>query len=215
VAEAFRTLRSAVVFAGVTPTPKVVVVTSAVAGEGKTVTSLNLAAALAEAGGRVVLVDGDLRRPGCHRLLGVDDEAPGLSAVLAGEAALEHAVRTLAELRLAFLPAGRTPSNPAALIGAPRLREVLGVLAAGYDFVVVDSPPVLPVTDALVLGREADAVVLVVKGHETPREMVRRARDQLRQANAHVLGATVNDVDLGWSDLYAYGRYYTPLEEVA
>ena len=215
VAEAFRTLRGAVVYDGGRPAPKVIVVTSAVAGEGKTVTSLNLAAALAEAGARVVLVDADLRRPGCQRALGVGEDVPGLGGVLAGTLELEQGVRTLDEPRIAFLAAGPAVPNPAALIGGPSLRDALLMLAAAYDFVVVDSPPVLPVTDALVLAREADAVVLVVKGHDTPREMVRRARDQLRQADARVLGLTVNDVDLGWSDLYAYGRYYASLREVA
>ncbi len=88
------------------------------------------------------------------------------------------------------------------------MRDALELLRERYDFVILDSPPVLPVTDAVVLSREADGVVMVVKGHDTPRELMRRARDQLVQANAHLLGAVVNNVDLGWGDLYFYNRYY-------
>ncbi len=88
------------------------------------------------------------------------------------------------------------------------MREVLDLAREEYDFVILDSPPVLPVTDAVVLAREGDGVVLVVKGHDTPRELVRRARDQLALAGAHLLGAVVNNVDLGWGDLYFYQRYY-------
>jgi Mrp family chromosome partitioning ATPase len=88
------------------------------------------------------------------------------------------------------------------------MRDALEELREEYDFVILDSPPVLPVTDAVVLGREADGAVLVVKGHDTPRELLRRARDQLLQANVHLLGAVVNNVDLRWGDQYFYGRYY-------
>jgi Mrp family chromosome partitioning ATPase len=88
------------------------------------------------------------------------------------------------------------------------MRETLEDLRGEYDFVILDSPPVLPVTDAVVLGREADGAVLVVKGHDTPRELLRRARDQLFQASIHLLGAVVNNVDLRWGDHYFYSRYY-------
>lgn len=88
------------------------------------------------------------------------------------------------------------------------MRALLDDMRSQYDFIVLDAPPVLPVTDAVVLAREVDGVVQVVKGHDTPRELVRRARDQLAQANAHLLGAVINNVDLGWGDLYFYNRYY-------
>jgi Mrp family chromosome partitioning ATPase len=88
------------------------------------------------------------------------------------------------------------------------MRETLEKLRDSYDFLILDSPPVLPVTDSVVLAREVDGVVLVVKGHDTPRELIRRARDQLVQANTRLLGAVINNVDLGWGDLYFYNRYY-------
>ena len=95
---------------------------------------------------------------------------------------------------------------PAELVGSTRMRDLLGELRSQYDYVILDSPPTLPVTDSVVLAREVDGVVLVVKGHDTPRELVRRARDRLVGAGAQMLGAVVNNVDLGWGDLY--NRYY-------
>jgi len=107
-----------------------------------------------------------------------------------------------------FVPAGPAAPNPAELVGSVRMRDTLEELRDAYDFIILDSPPVLPVTDAVILAREADGVVLVVKGDDTPRELVRRARDLLIQANPHLLGAVVNNVDVGWGGLYFYSRYY-------
>ncbi|HEY2389523.1 MAG TPA: polysaccharide biosynthesis tyrosine autokinase [Candidatus Binatia bacterium] len=206
-AEAFRSLRTAVLFSTPATPPKVIQVTSGGAGEGKTVSSLNLATALAEAGSRVLLIDVDMRRPACHHALGVD-KTRGLSSFLAGQLQLDDVIQTLAAPRIFFIPAGPTPPNPAELVGSQRMRDALQTLREQYDFVILDSPPVLPVTDSVLLSREADGVVLVVKGHDTPRELLRRARDQLIQANARLLGTVVNNVDLGWGDLFFYNRYY-------
>src|SRR6185369_6554854 len=207
IAEAFRSLRTAVLFSSPAMPPKVIQVTSAGAGEGKTVSSLNLATALAEAGSRVLLIDVDLRRPACHRSLGVDKER-GLSTFLSGQVQLNDVIRPLAAPHIYFVPAGPTPPNPAELVGSQRMHDALETLRTQYAFIILDSPPVLPVTDAVLLAREADGVVLVVKGHDTPRELLRRARDQLAQANARLLGTVVNNVDLGWGDLFFYNRYY-------
>jgi succinoglycan biosynthesis transport protein ExoP len=207
VAEAFRALRTAVLFSTPDAPPKVILVTSAGASEGKTVSSLNLASALAESGSRVLLIDVDLRKPACHRALGVRNDR-GLSSYLAGQADLKSVTHVFTSPKLSFIPAGPTPPNPAELVGSARMRDTLEALRDHYDFLVIDSPPVLPVTDAVVLSREADGVLMVVKGHDTPRELIKRARDQLMQANAHLLGAVVNNVDMGWGDLYFYNRYY-------
>jgi capsular exopolysaccharide synthesis family protein len=206
ISEAFRSLRTAVLFSTPAAPPKVILLTSATSGEGKSVTSLNLAATLAESGSRVLLIDADLRRPTCHRSLGTGNTR-GLSSFLSGQAALAEVIVPLDRPRLDFLPAGPTPPNPAELVGSARMREALAAQRTEYEFVIIDSPPVVPVTDGVVLSREADAVVLVVKGHDTPLELVRRARDQLAMANAHMIGAVINNVDLGWGDLYFYSRY--------
>ena len=209
VAEAFRSLRTAVLFTARGAPPKVVVVTSAVAAEGKTVGSLNLATALAEAGSRVLLLEADLRHPRCHRTLGID-AARGLASVLAGQEELESVIHSLEAPRLSFIPAGAVPPNPAELVSSARMREIVASLRSRYDFVIIDTPPVLPVTDAVVLAREADAVVLVVRGHGTPSGLVREARDRLLMTGAPLLGVVVNDVDLNWGDLYLYENYYQP-----
>lgn len=207
VAEAFRSMRTAVLFSTPNAPPRVLVVTSAAASEGKTSTSLNLASTLAASGSRTLLIDADLRRPSCHRAFGIANDT-GLSRYLAGQVEFDEVVRPLDVPNLAFVPAGPTPPNPAELVGSERMRETLEKLRDEYDFVIVDSPPTLPVTDAVLLGREADGVVLVVKGNDTPRELVKRARDQLQQAGVHILGALVNNVHGGWGSLYGYGRYY-------
>src|SRR5581483_4226018 len=206
VAEAFRSVRTSVLFSTPAAPPKVILLTSASSGEGKSVTSLNLAATLAESGSRVLLIDADLRRPTCHYSLGVANRR-GLSSFLAGQAELAQVISHIERPRLDFLPAGPTPPNPAELVGSVRMRDALAQLREEYEFVIIDSPPVVPVTDAVVLSREADGIVLVVKGHDTPLELVRRARDQLALASAHVIGAVINNVDLGWGDLYYYSRY--------
>ena len=206
-AEAYRTMRTAVLFSAPGAPPRVVLVTSARPAEGKTVSSVNLATTLAESGSRVLLIDCDLRKPGCHHVLGVEN-LRGLSSFLAGQADIASVTQALETPRLSFIPAGPTPPNPAELVGSGRMRDTLEDLREQFDFVILDTPPVVPVSDAAVLSRESDGVVLVVKGNDTPRDLVRRARDQLALAGAHFLGVVVNNVDLGWGDLYFYTGYY-------
>src|SRR5436190_708236 len=164
---------------------------------------------LAETGSRVLLLEADLRHPRCHQTLGVNADR-GLSSVLDGQEELERVIHALEAPPLFFVPAGSLPRNPADLVSSPRMRQALEYLRSQYDFVIIDTPPVLPVTDAVVLAREADAVVLVVKGHGTPSALVREARDRLLMAGAPLLGVVVNDVDLNWGDLYLYDYYYQP-----
>ena len=216
VAEAFRHMRTALLFSDFSASAKLIVMTSAGAAEGKTVASMNLATALAEAGARVLLVDADLRHPRCHVCLGIPNDH-GLASHLADPdgAGLEASVQVLQSPPIHVLPAGRPPTNPAELVTSARLRRTFEELRERYDYVIVDTPPVLPVTDAVVIAREADGVVLVVKGHETPRELVRRARDRLALAGARLLGVMVNNVGLGWDETYFYDPYtaYTRLRE--
>jgi capsular exopolysaccharide synthesis family protein len=206
VSEAFRSMRTALLF---TPArrPRVIVLTSARAGEGKTVASLNLATALAQCGARVLLIEADLRHPRLHQVLGMYNR-PGLSDYLAGQHdELDDLIRHVDAAGLAFLPSGAPSPNPAELLGSSRMRALLRTCRERYDFVVVDTPPVLPVTDAVVIGRRSDGVVLVVKGSDTPRELVRRAHDRLVQTGIRCLGTIVNNVDGGWGDPYFYDAY--------
>ena len=194
--EAFRVLRTAILYAAQGATPwRVILVTSSRPHEGKTVATLNLAVALGLSGARVLLIDADLRRPDCHAALGIDNAA-GLSNVLTGSAQLEELIRSPAGItNVSVLPAGPPPANPAELLGSDQMRAVLRWARARYDFVLLDSPPALAVTDPLVLAREADGVLFVVKGQGTAREIVRQARDRLRAVGGRFVGIIVNDVD--------------------
>jgi capsular exopolysaccharide synthesis family protein len=208
VAEAFRQLRTALLCSGAGPCPNIIAVTSAGPGEGKTLASLNLAGALAETGARVLLIDADLRHPRCHRTLGVANDR-GLANHLADPAGIgaETLVHAIASPPIFFVPAGLATANPAKLVTAPRLSEFLAQVRSQYDYIIVDTPPVLPVADAVMIARAVDGVVLVVKGNHTPRDIVRRARDRLALAGARVLGVIVNDVAPGWDSTSFYDPY--------
>jgi len=206
-AESYRHLRTAVLFSTPPQAPKAILVTSAGVGEGKTVTAANLAVAIADAGARVALLDVDLRDPLCHRLLGVESDR-GLSTLLRGRDRLEDVIIQLDAPRLSFLPAGPVPPNPAELVGSQRMAALMRQLRGEFDFVILDSPPVLPVTDALLLAHLADAVVFVMNGQKSsPRDLVRRARDQLVQVGGNVIGVVVNKVGLHWGSAYVYDGY--------
>ena len=209
VAETFRMLRTSLLFCSNGRPPQVILVTSATSGEGKTVTSLNLASTLADAGRRVLLIDVDLRHPRCHEVLG-SRLGPGLSSYLAGDVDLDRTVREIASPHIGFVPAGPPPVNPAELIGSERMGDALALLRKHFDVIVLDSPPVLPVTDAVLLAHLADAVVLVMNGNKSPRDLVRRARDQLAQVGANVVGVVVNNAGPDWDSayLYDYDRYH-------
>ena len=203
IAEAFRGLRTNILFSTAGAPPKVIMLASAGMSEGKTVISTNLAATLAESGARVLLIDADMRHASCHPHIGVTNEV-GLSTFLTGRP-IEEVIRKIDAPRLSFISAGPHPPNPAELVGSTRMQEALARLRDEYDFIIIDSPALLPVTDGVVLSRYSDGVILVVKAQDTSREMVIRARDLLRVANAHMLGAVMNNVDVG---SYQYGGYY-------
>jgi capsular exopolysaccharide synthesis family protein len=210
VAEAFRTVRTTLLLPTSGDAPHVIVVTSARAGEGKTIASLNLATALVQSGARVVLVEADLRHPRCHRALRLPT-GPGLSQHLAdAESELDRLVQVIEPPGISFLPAGRLPWNPTELLGSPRMADVIATLRARYEFVIVDTPPAGPVSDAALIARHADGVLLVVKGGATPREVVRRTRDRLVHTGARFLGVIVNDVRLEWENGYGYSYGYGP-----
>lgn len=191
-AEAYRLLRTSVRFLGVESEVTTVLVTSPAASEGKTVTAANLAVVLAQSGERVLLVGADLRRPRTHELFGAR-QAPGLTTVLLEDADPGAATFAVEEVPgLHVMPPGPTPPNPAELLDSQRARDLLEALAHTYDRVVVDSPPVLPVTDAQVLSRSADAVLLVIAFRETSRRGLGRALELLGQVAAPVVGTVLN-----------------------
>ena len=212
--EAYRILRSNLLVALQDLEGSTVLVTSAQAGEGKTVTSVNLARTLAMAGTRVVLVDFDLRHPDVHRWIGVPNEL-GVVDVLLGRARLEECLQYVevgtgndqSPRALYVLPTGRSTSNPAELLGGRRTAQLLEALAEQADVVLLDSPPVLPVADALVIGRMVTGAVLVVETRGTTIPVIQQAKDALTRSQTRLLGVIVNKVqddDLLYG--YGYGR---------
>jgi len=207
MAESYRALRTSLLLSSLGAPPKVILITSALPQEGKTTTSINTSIVLAQKGVRVLLIDADLRRPGVHKTLGMGPRS-GLSNVLTGSATLQQTVvRSPSLANLFVLPAGTPPPNPAELLASSNMRDVLAELRDQYDHIIIDTPPTLSVTDAVVLSTRADAVVLVIRSGQTTKGALRRSRDILMQVNAKVTGVLLNAVDLTSPDYYYYYEY--------
>lgn len=207
VAEAFRTLRTNLEFASLDTPLRTLLVTSAVPGEGKSTISANVAIAFAQAGKRVILLDGDMRRPSIHRLLELPNSF-GLTTLLrADQTALESVSHATDEPKLRVITTGPLPPNPAELLGSQRMRTLLKRLHDEADLIVIDSPPLHALTDAAVLASELDGVLLVCRAGRTKRAALAQASEALARVNAHILGVTVNRLTERTSAGYYY-RYY-------
>jgi capsular exopolysaccharide synthesis family protein len=205
--EAIRSLRTSLLLASAGHPPKFILFTSATPSEGKTNTAGNLACILSQADARVILIDADLRRPSVHHRFGLAGRV-GLTTVLAGAASLEEAIQQVPELpNLDILPSGPVPPFPTEMLSSEAMRSVLDRLAEKYTYVVIDSPPILSVTDGIILSRSADAVVLVVRHGKSNRNIMRRTRDLLARSGAPVAGLVLNAVDLNSADYYDYYGY--------
>ena len=209
-AEAYRSLRTSLQFARQEQNLRTVVVTSPAAAEGKTTTLANLGTVFAQAGEQVLVVSCDLRRPRLGEFFRVAEE-PGFTSVLLGGMPLEEVlVKAPGTERLWVLPAGPVPSNPAELLNSHRARQIMAALGKRFDLVLIDSPPVLPVTDAVVLAGYADAALMVVRAGQTRRGDLRRAAEKLRQVNANLLGTVLNQVSRQYGYAPGYGYGYKP-----
>ncbi len=201
-AESYRTLRTSIQFIGLDQPMRTLQITSANPEEGKTTTLANLAVALARSGSSVVIVCCDLRRPRVHEFFGLSNDV-GFTSVLLGKVPLAAAVQEVADqARLSLLASGPLPPNPSELLSSRRTVEVLGSLQAEYDIVLIDAPPVLPVTDALVLSGRVDATLLVAVAGATTRKETARAVELLRQVDAPLVGAVLNGSHTGSSSGY-------------
>ena len=206
-AEAYRGLRSSLLLSSIDRPPRVIVVTSAFPGEGKTTTTVNTAIAFAQRGERVLLVDADLRRGSLDRVFNLDDKSYGLSSVLTQSAAPHELAAPLAELPLLrVLPTGPRPPNPAEMLSSIRMEEQLRQWALEFDRVVIDTAPVLAVSDTQAMAALADTVILVARAGMTRKRALIRARDLLWRINAPIAGVVVNDVDMRLENFYTY-RY--------
>ena len=205
-AEAIRGVRTNVLFSSADDGTRTLVVTSAGPGEGKSMFSSNLALSLAQAGQRVLHMDADMRRPRVHEIFDIPQE-PGLSNLLVGDCKPSEAIRKTSVPNLCVLPAGMIPPNPAELLGSKRCDEFLATLREHFDWIVIDSPPVLAVADASILANSATGVVFVVGADQTSRQAAKAALDQLVAVQAHVIGGVLNRVSLDKNPYY-YGSYY-------
>jgi len=207
--EAFRLLRTNLQFLDLEQQPRSLVITSAVPGEGKTVTSANLAVALAQAGRKVLLVDGDLRRPRVAGLLDLDG-AVGLTSVLVGTADLEDAIQVHQESGLHFLASGPKPPNPTEILQSRVTHDLLKRLRDDFDMVIVDAPPLLPVADAAVIATATDGAIVVTRHGKTSRDQLRQAVGRLDNVGARVFGVVINMIPRRAAHSYYYYYYEDP-----
>jgi exopolysaccharide transport family protein len=204
-AEAFRALRTSLLLSSPGAPPQVILVTSAMMQEGKSFTALNLAVVLAQTGQKVLLVDSDMRRPAVHKYLGLPMNN-GLSACLAGTEQPEAATITVEEIPgLHVVPAGRMPPYPSEMLASDAMPRLIQNWREQYRYIVIDTPPVLAVTDAVVCARIADVVVLIARSEKTGRQSLVRTRDILRKVRANIAGVVVNDLSF---DSVEYRQYY-------
>ena len=206
-AEAYRSMRSALLLSSIDNPPRTIVITSSFPAEGKTTTALNLSIVLAQRGERVLLVDADLRRGSLYRVFGLPDQSYGLSSVLTQPGTHPDLPAPLPELpTLHVLPTGPRPPNPAEMLSSNRMEEQMRQWTQQFDRVVIDTAPLLAVSDTQTLAVRADAVVLVVRAGVTRKRALLQSRDLLWRINASVAGVVVNDVDLRLENFYTY-RY--------
>jgi polysaccharide biosynthesis transport protein len=213
-AEEFRQLRTNVQFVDVGNPHKVLVVTSAVSGEGKTTTAVNLAIVLSSAGNRVLLIDGDLRRPAVADLLGLEglDGTLGVTSVLARRATLRQAIQPWNDGLMDVLPAGPAPPNPSELLASHHMNGLLRELRQQYDVILIDTPPLLPFTDAAAVAPFTDGAILVCRHRQTTRTQVAAAAAALRAVEAPLRGSVLTKAARAGSEPKPHGGYYFPSE---
>jgi succinoglycan biosynthesis transport protein ExoP len=209
-AEAYRALRTSVLLSAAGQPPKTLLITSGQPGEGKTTTVVNTAISLAQLGASVLIIDCDLRKPAIHKMLGAE-HAHGLSNYLSRDVELGGLIQKLQMPNLSLLACGPIPPNPAELISSDKMRKMLAELADRYDHILIDSPPLMNVTDPVILSTMVDGVMLVVSWGKSTREVAQRVRMELTSVGAKIFGVVLNNVDLrreGYDDYYYY-RYYS------
>jgi len=205
--ESYRSIRTGILFSSADEAPRTILITSASPSEGKTITVVNLGVAMANAGSRVLILDCDMRRPRIHKIFGLDRKI-GVSSILVGTGNDKDAIVPSSVENLDILPVGPIPPNPSEIIGSKKMDLLLNALKKQYDRVLIDSPPISAVTDAVILAQMADSLLLVVRAGETPRQIIQHALAQVRNVNANILGAILNAVSVGRDSYYYYQYYY-------
>ncbi|GGC67191.1 polysaccharide biosynthesis tyrosine autokinase [Hoyosella rhizosphaerae] len=206
-AEAYRSLRTNLQFLNIDNAPKVITITSCLPGEGKTTSAANIALVLAEAGHTVCLLEGDLRRPRVTKYLGLVQEV-GLTTVLAGQATVEEVLQPTSVPGVFVIGSGSIPPNPSELLSSAHARQVIEELREQFDYVVIDAPPLLPVSDSAVLAKMSDGALMVVRHGKTKREELRRALLDLDKVGATILGTVLTMISHNAASGYEYSYYY-------
>ena len=212
--EAYKSLRTNIDFLSSTNHYHTILITSAGPWDGKSTVAINLAAAMADSGKRVILLDCDLRKGSIASYLKISRTAPGISSILTGSKLLQDTIQHNDALKFDVLTVGALPPNPAELVGSDKMIALIRVLSELYDYVFIDTPPVSVVTDAAILSRYVDGVLLVVRAGETTKQALNVSKKALEDVNAHILGAVLNDYDArrnrygGGYYTYSYGGKY-------
>jgi capsular exopolysaccharide synthesis family protein len=209
VAEAYRSLRTNVVFASPDKPVQTLLITSSGPGEGKSLTMANTALTFAQQGEPTLIVDTDLRRPVVHHLFGVE-RSPGFGEIIAGKATLDECLREIPGSNLKVITAGAYMPNPAEILGSKKMDHFLKDLKERFHYILFDTPPVIAVTDAAILATKLDGVILVTRANKTSMQVSQRTLQSLRNVNARVIGAILNDIDItkGYSSYGYYKHYY-------
>lgn len=205
IAEAYRTLRTNIQFVKAGEEVKTAMLTSAGPGEGKSTTAANLAVAVAQSGKKVVLIDCDLRKPVQHRIFGKKNK--GLTNYLVESIDPANLLMETEVDNLYLLPSGPIPPNPSELLSSGKMLELLNYCKAQFDFIVVDAPPAVAVTDACVLASKVDGVILVLAAGQVRPEMAQKAKELINRANGHILGVILNRVEIDADHAYYYYYY--------
>ena len=205
IAEAYRTLRTNIQFSKTDGELKSIMFTSSGPGEGKSTTIANTAVALAQSGKQVILMDCDLRKPVLHKIF--NKENRGLTNILVEEAAADDFIQTTLVENLRILTSGPIPPNPSELLGSTKMQNLIDDLKTKADYVIIDAPPVIAVTDACVLASRVDGITLVVNSGTIRPEMAQKAKELLIRANGHILGVVLNRVEIEEEDAYYYYYY--------
>lgn len=207
ISEAFRGIRTSILYSSADSAPSVILVSSAGPSEGKTICAANLAVAMANAGSCVALIDCDLRRPRLHKMFDIEREY-GISSIMVGASEFKDCIIPTGVENLDIIPCGPIPPNPSEILGSKKMNVLLEGLKKKYNRIVMDSPPLTAVTDAVILSQNADGMVMVIRVGETPRQVVQNGLAQIQSVNGHVLGAVLNGVSTGRDSYYYYQYYY-------
>jgi len=208
ISEAYRTLRTNIKFSSLDKPIKTLLITSPIPEAGKSSVSINLALTMAQDKYKVVLVDADLRKPTIHKIFKQDNKT-GLTNILVEDKKIKDVMRRVTEVdpNLYFIPSGPIPPNPSELLGSNKMKELIKELQEQFDFIIFDSPPIIAVTDALVLATQVDGVVLVLDFGEVTREAAKQTKELLAKVKANILGVVLNKIDMEKEGQY-YPYYY-------